>query len=180
MAIQYWESTIPNRVGQNRYSIHQDIWRVYPNNHFQKQPFIFRVTDAGTVVVRSVVQPLWYTGQANAVVKTEDRTEQAAYTLSLHLNVHKRHGSQSLNIQNADIHPFVNRILEKAGLLLDAETLTLSMLQVRNPGVPSFPLKVEATVKILNKWSTEKAVVEGLGRLKYLGFGMPVLTKCAP
>lgn len=173
-SIKTWLSSVPNRWGSNRYSIHQALWPAFPFQHGGKQPFLFHV-EKEVVLARSTVLPYW--GDPRAEVVPERNTWAVGDTahLNLHLNIHRRQAHKEMPVEPSDVFPFVFRTLTKMGVSYSLDHLTAYPLHIQGQ-MHAFPVRVEATVQVQDVEALTFALANGVGRLKYLGLGMPVLT----
>lgn len=170
-----WSYRLPNCWGGRRYAIHEALWIAFPHGLPSKQaaPFLFRV-ETDSVLVRSRTEPLGI----KARVEAPSWAPGDLARLDLHLNVHKRHGGQNLPVLHGDVLPFVLRILGRMGVeVVDDDLSILPFAVQQHDRVPLFPVRVDALVKVQDADAVRRALVHGVGRAKYLGFGMPLLSR---
>ncbi len=171
-----WNYRLPNAWGDNRYAIHQFLWRAFPHNQPVKQhaPFRFRV-EADVVLVQAIGEPV---GIPNAKAEVFSWKSGDEGRLKIHLNIHRRKNGNDKPVEHDDVLPFVERALYRTGVSVVDEDLSIIPFKVRGTnGVPVFPVSIDAGIRVDDNVALLSAVTTGIGRRKYLGFGMLILTR---
>lgn len=172
-SVPTWAYKLPNAWGDNRYAAHQALWRAFPHDEPQKQaaPFLFRV-ETDVVHVRARQAPEGFRSHADVL----DWVQGDMGRLRMHINVHRRSNGVTLQVRHGDVLPFVERVLH--GMGVDVVDADLSILPFRvQTRTPVFPVSVDAGIRVRDTAMLSRAYAWGVGRVKHLGFGMPILSR---
>ena len=163
------EFSLPNRWGDNRNAIHQHLWKAFPLEQGESQPFLFRV-EIDSVLVRSRSRPY-----LEGVVVRDGLHLPSRGELKIHLNVSRRLKGKTLTVREEDVEPFVLRKIGQMGLRVTGNLVIVPFATSNYAGVKLTPVSVRADVSVENSEVLARAMLMGIGRAKFLGFGMPMM-----
>ena len=188
-----WLSQLPNLDGRevDRYKLHRRIWEAFPDiPDGSPAPFQFCVDEgSGSILVRSTVAPRWQVGGVRTTVERHDWTTGDLVQVDVLLTPVRRHGGQEVPMTPEQEFAYVRRALSAAGLrptsLDEDDPEDATPVDRRRAWVNMDPAQVRAAN--LNPWRVRgvatvtdadllhAGIARGVGRKRYLGFGMLLL-----
>lgn len=189
-----WLSSIPNIDGDHvdRYKLHQTLYRAFsPRPAGSPLPCLFRVDqESGTLLVRSAEKPNWAMDGVRVTMEGHDHVVGDIVHVRAHVSPRRRHHGKEVPMTPEQERAYMVDHLTKAGLRpislalseaddaepepeVDVRHLFVGMS--RNGKYPLNPRKVDCYCEVTDVSAVDAALLTGVGRMQFLGFGMLLL-----